>query len=95
MSENVGLYVIAVQCRDVRRRARVRDFLRWQGDSVAKDTWEVAVTPAGIQRIRNVLDQELAEGDEARIYPVCGKCRDRVMLYGVDSLTTLPHAYIF
>lgn len=95
MSDDVSLYVVALQIDDAKRRARLRDILRWQGEAVGRDAYEVPATHAGMQRLRNLLAAELKPGDEARIYPVCGRCRQRAALFGTENMASLPHAWIF
>ena len=37
----------------------------------------------------------LSPDDEARIYPVCARCRQKASLFGTRDLAQVPPAYIF
>jgi CRISPR-associated endonuclease Cas2 len=93
--ERTTLYVVVFDVRDAQRRARVRRIVASFGIEVAPHAFEVPTSTAGARALERALSQELKAGDDARVYPVCSRCRSEARVWGDGELAGLSPALIF
>lgn len=93
--ERTTLYVVVYKIRDGKRRARVKRILASFGLEVGLHTFEVPTSPTGIRALERALSQELFPEDDARLYPVCNRCRSETRVWGEGELAGLSPAIIF
>ncbi len=89
------LWVIVAEIQEASRRRRVDEVLRAAGQRTRVGAYEVATSARGMQRLERALSVDLRDGDILRIYPICGRCRERVRLHGPGELAEEPLAWIF
>ena len=89
------LHVVVVQIRDRNRARRVEDMLRFVGERVRSGVFEVVGTPERMSRLEREIGSLVGPQDTVRIYPLCGRCRPRVRLFGDGDVAQVPIAWIF
>jgi CRISPR-associated endonuclease Cas2 len=93
--ERTTLYVVVYDVQDAKRRSRVRRIVASFGVEVGPHAFEVPTSPAGVRALERALSQELLPEDNARLYPVCSRCRAEARIWGDGDLAGLSHALIF
>ena len=81
-AETDTLYVVVLDVKDSSRRRRARRILASFGQGVNANVFEIPGTQRLLGVVTAALGPELREEDEVRVYPVCAKCRERVVLWG-------------
>lgn len=78
-------YLICYDIVDDRRRTRVAALLEAYGVRVQKSVFEAVLTPPQFERLERRLKKTIdSERDRLRFYPLSAKCRDRVVVLGVQ-----------
>jgi len=88
------LHVVIVDTGDKNKGRRVDELLRFAGERVRVGAYEVVGTAARMGLLERELGGLVGEAGIVRIYPVCGRCRDRVRLFGEGDVARLPVAWV-
>lgn len=88
------LYVVVTRVAERRNARQIDTLLRFAGERLRPGVFEVACTPAELQRLERALGAWVEDGDLVRIYPICARCRGRARLFGEGELAHLPVAWV-
>jgi len=82
-----GLYVIAYDIADNRRRTQVAHYLEGYGERVQLSVFEAWLDERELQKVRKRLWRAVTEEGSVRIYALCAACRERVEVLGDGKRT--------
>ena len=77
------LWLITSDIADPRRLARVAEALETQGERVQWSAFEIWADRSRIATLRRELQTLIEPGEDSlRLYPLCGRCINRVRWHG-------------
>lgn len=89
-------YVISYDVTDNKRRLKVSNILDDYGDRVQYSVFECILGGKKydemVRRLKEVIDEE---NDKLRIYPLCGTCKEKVLIMGKGELFSVEDVYVY
>lgn len=88
-------YAISYDVRDDRRRTDVARILKDYGCRVQYSVFEANLEPLQLGRLKERMERVLdTREDSLRIYPLCGSCVDRVLVFGEGEVSRDPDVIV-
>lgn len=93
-ADTAMFYVVSYDITDNRRRNRLFKAMKGFGSWRQFSVFECELDSGQLERLERVISRLTKKGDDSvRIYPVCGKCLEKVRVFG-GTLDRIPQAFI-
>lgn len=84
-------WICCYDVRSARRRSRLHKLLRGWLRPVQQSVFEGDLSPKDRKALSTLILREIdPERDTVRLYPLCERCHDRVVLLGVSVVVPAP-----
>ncbi|GHT28363.1 CRISPR-associated endoribonuclease Cas2 3 [Planctomycetales bacterium] len=89
-------YTVSYDITDNKRRRHINKILLDYGQRVQYSVFEMDISEKLASEMKDRLAAEIDSGtDSIRIYPLCNRCKERVLILGAGELKQQEELFVF